>query len=96
MGKLKRSGSDIESCTIITTTPNELMAQLHNRMPVILDSECFNWWMMGPKDEVGQLLVPCPSEELEAYPISRQVNNPRNEGPELLRPAAYCYVRQHS
>jgi hypothetical protein len=66
----------------------ELMAELHNRMPVILDPECFDWWMTGPKDEVEQLLVPCPSEELEAYPISRQVNNPRNEGLVLLRPAA--------
>jgi putative SOS response-associated peptidase YedK len=80
----KDQDQSIESCTIITTTPNELMAQLHNRMPVILDSECFDWWMTGPRDEVGQLLVPCPPEELEAYPISRQVNNPRNEGPELL------------
>ncbi len=78
----------VESCTIITTTPNEMMAELHNRMPVILDPETFDWWMTGPRDEVGQLLVPCPSDELEAYPISRQVNNPRNEGPELLRPAA--------
>jgi putative SOS response-associated peptidase YedK len=78
----------VESCTIITTTPNELMAQLHNRMPVILDSQDFDWWMTGSRDEIGQLLEPCPSDELEAYPISRQVNNPRNEGPELLRPAA--------
>jgi putative SOS response-associated peptidase YedK len=78
----------IASCTIITTSPNTLMVELHNRMPVILDPECFNWWMTGSSDEVGQLLVTCPSEELEAYPISRQVNNPRNEGPELLRPAA--------
>jgi putative SOS response-associated peptidase YedK len=78
----------VESCTIITTTPNKLMAELHNRMPVILDSETFDWWMTGSTEEVGQLLVPYPSEGLEAYPISRQVNNPRNEGPELLRPAA--------
>jgi putative SOS response-associated peptidase YedK len=78
----------VESCTIITTSPNDMMAQLHNRMPVILAPETFDWWMTGSTDEVGQLLVACPSEELEAYPISRQVNNPRNEGPELLRPAA--------
>jgi putative SOS response-associated peptidase YedK len=77
----------IESCAIITTEPNELMARLHNRMPVILDPQDFDWWMTGSVDEVGQLLLPCPSDELEAYPISRRVNNPRNEGPELLRPA---------
>jgi putative SOS response-associated peptidase YedK len=77
----------VESCTIITTTPNALMAQLHNRMPVILDPGAFDWWMTGSRDEIGQLLEPYPSDELEAYPISRQVNNPRNEGPELLRQA---------
>jgi putative SOS response-associated peptidase YedK len=78
----------VESGTIITTSPNALMAELHNRMPVILDPETFDGWMTGSTEEVGQLLMPCPSEELAAYPISRQVNNPRNEGPELLRPAA--------
>jgi putative SOS response-associated peptidase YedK len=78
----------IESCAIITTAPNALMATLHNRMPVILDLEHFDWWMTGSTEEVGQLLVPCPPEELGAYPISRRVNNPRNEGPELRRPAA--------
>jgi len=78
----------VASCTIITTSPNALMGELHNRMPVILAPETFDWWMTGSPDAVGQLLVPCPSEELEAYPISRQVNNPSNEGPELLRPAA--------
>jgi putative SOS response-associated peptidase YedK len=57
-------------------------------MPVILDPEHFDWWMTGSIDEVGQLLGPCPSEELEAYPISRRVKNPRNEGPELLERAA--------
>ncbi len=78
----------VESCAIITTEPNELMSRLHNRMPVILDPEHFDWWMTGPAEEVGQLLAPCPSDELEAYPISRRVNYPRNEGPELLTPAA--------
>jgi putative SOS response-associated peptidase YedK len=78
----------IESCTIVTTEANEMMAKLHNRMPVILDPEDFDWWMIGAAHEVGQLLVPYPFEELKAYPISRIVNNPRNEGPDLLRPAA--------
>jgi putative SOS response-associated peptidase YedK len=78
----------IESCTIITTKANELMAELHNRMPVLLDPRDFDWWMTGKTEEVGQLLAPCPSEALEAYPISRRVNNPRHEGPEILEPAA--------
>jgi putative SOS response-associated peptidase YedK len=78
----------IESCTMITTKANELMAELHNRMPVLLDPQDFDGWMTGNPEEVGQLLAPCPSEDLDAYPISRRVNNPRHEGPELLEWAA--------
>jgi putative SOS response-associated peptidase YedK len=55
--------------------------------PHVILEHC-DWWMTGSTEEVGQLLVPCPPEELGAYPISRRVNNPRNEGPELRRPAA--------
>jgi putative SOS response-associated peptidase YedK len=62
------------------------MYQLHDRIPVILDPDHFDWWMSGSTEEVGQLLVSCASNELEPYPISRRVNNPRNEAPELLCP----------
>lgn len=78
----------LESCTIVTTEANEMMGELHNRMPVILDPEDFDWWLTGKTEEVGQLLAPCPSEALNVYPISRQVNNPRNEGLELLESVA--------
>jgi putative SOS response-associated peptidase YedK len=64
------------------------MAKLHNRMPVILDPQDIDWWITGKTEEVGQFLRPCPSDELDAYPISRQVNNPRNEVREILIPAA--------
>ncbi len=59
----KGQDQTIESCAIITTKANEMMAQLHNRMPVILDAQHFDWWMTGRTEEVGQLLVPCPSEK---------------------------------
>ena len=85
-----RKGEDqaIELGTIINTAANELMAELHNRMPVLLDPQGFAWWMTGQTEEVGQLLTPYPSKDLDAYPISRRVNNPRHEGPELLEWAA--------
>jgi putative SOS response-associated peptidase YedK len=57
-------------------------------MPVLLDPQDFDGWMTGNPEEVGQLLAPCPAEDLDAYPISRRVNNPRHEGPELLEWAA--------
>jgi putative SOS response-associated peptidase YedK len=84
----KDADRTMESCAIITTTANALMAELHDRMPVILDPQDYDWWMTGRTEEVGQLLAPCPAEWLEAYPISRRVNSPRNEGPELLSPTA--------
>jgi putative SOS response-associated peptidase YedK len=84
----KDADQAIESCAIITTTANALMAELHDRMPVILDPQDYDWWMTGRTEEAGQLLAPCPADGLEAYPIGRSVNSPRNEGPELLAPAA--------
>jgi putative SOS response-associated peptidase YedK len=54
----KAEDQTIESCAIITTAANDMVAQLHNGMPVILDAEHFHWWMTGSSDEVGQLSVP--------------------------------------
>lgn len=84
----ERDDGPLESCTIVTTEANGMMAALHNRMPVILDAQDFDWWMSGDVREVGQLLQPCPSEWLQAYPVSRQVNNSRHQGPELIERAA--------
>src|SRR5690606_9784813 len=82
-------GSEIESCTILTTTPNDLMDQLHNRMPVILDPEDYGTWLQSDGqnlDELQHLLRPAPDEVLDAYPISTFVNRPQNEGPECVAP----------
>jgi putative SOS response-associated peptidase YedK len=54
-----------EPCSIVTTEANKMMAGLHNRMPVTLNSEDFDWWMTDKTEVVGQLLVPCPSEVLK-------------------------------
>ena len=72
---------------IVTTTPNELMAELHNRMPVVLPAEAWERWLdPGVKDpsELRGLLVPCSSERLVAYPVSTLVNSVRNQGPALI------------
>src|SRR5215204_5983423 len=65
-----------------------MMAEMHDRMPVNLEPEDFDCWTTRSTSEVGQLLVPCPSEGVKAYPISWRVNNPRNEGAGLLAPSA--------
>ncbi|MCB0019705.1 MAG: SOS response-associated peptidase [Anaerolineales bacterium] len=82
-------GSALETCTLLTTTPNELMAELHNRMPVILDPADYNSWLFGePGDGLQHLLRPCPAEQMTAYPVSRFVNSPYNDAPECIAPFA--------
>ncbi len=86
-------GSALDSCTILTTDPNELMATLHNRMPVILDPEDYALWLGAggdtPKDQMGELvnlLRPFPAELMTAHPVSKYVNSPMNEGEECIAP----------
>lgn len=84
-------GSQVLSCTIITTEPNELMAEIHNRMPVILPVEAYSLWLDPNErrpDELDGLLKPYPAAEMVAYPVSRQVNSPQNDTAELILPVA--------
>ena len=82
-------GEEIHSCTIITTEPNEVAADIHNRMPVILPLDVYDAWL-DPEDddreELLAMLAPYPAEEMEAYPVSREVNRPANDYPEVLQP----------
>ena len=81
-------GSMIESCTIITTTPNELVAPIHDRMPVIVEPPDFDLWL-NPGDRPGDglhLLRPYPPEKMATYPVTTLVNNPRNEDPGCIEP----------
>jgi putative SOS response-associated peptidase YedK len=82
-------GSEIRSCTIITAQPNELVATIHNRMPVILAAEAYDLWLApGEKavDQLEKLLVPYPENEMQAFPVSRMVNSPQADTPELIKP----------
>ena len=80
-------GSVIESCAVITTTPNELMADIHDRMPVILAPDDYATWL-DHNQTPDQLLKPYPAELMDAYPISTAVNSPKNNYAELLTPLA--------
>ena len=83
-------GSHLETCTILTTTPNELMAPIHNRMPVILEPADFDMWL-APGDHPDQalhLLRPYPAAKMAAYPVSTLVNSPANDTPECIAPLA--------
>jgi len=81
------AGDIINSCSIITTTPNDLMIPIHNRMPVILQREVEHVWLDQSIVESGflkSLLVPYPADQMMAYEVSTLVNSPKNNGPECL------------
>lgn len=83
-------GSELFSCTIITTAPNDLMAPIHNRMPVILQRQDYGPWLdpaPRPAASLNHLIRPFPAELLEAYPVSTLVNSPANDSPECIQPA---------
>ncbi len=82
-------GSNILSCTIITTQPNELMQSIHNRMPVILPPSAYAQWLQpGEADTAAllPLLAPYPAGEMLAYPVSTLVNSPANELADCIKP----------
>lgn len=84
-------GSQVRSCTIVTTEPNELMAALHNRMPVILQPADYERWLdPAPQtpDNLNPLLKPFPADAMSAYPVSTLVNSPANDRAELVVPAS--------
>lgn len=82
------NGKSIDSCAIVTTTANELMQTIHDRMPVIVHPGDFDQWLGGEPDGAAELLRPFASDEMAAYPVSTIVNNARNEVPECVEPIA--------
>jgi len=81
------AGNELYSYTIITTTPNGLVAPIHNRMPVILHRDAEDVWLDKETDSARlmSLLSAYPADKMEAYPVSRAVNDPSNEGAELIQ-----------
>ena len=79
----------LESCTIITTTANELVAPIHHRMPVILTEETEALWldpMTEEPDVLTPLLIPSPNELMASHTVSSLVNSPKNSAPECIDP----------
>lgn len=83
-------GSPLLTATVLTTSPNALMAPIHDRMPVILDEARWRDWLEPGDRSIEQLLPllsPFPPELMRAYPVSTRVNSPRNDDPSLLDPS---------
>lgn len=80
----------VRTCTIVTTAPNDFMRPIHDRMPAVLPEHAWDAWLDRSNDDVEQLasfLAPPPEDLLETYEVSREVNNVRNNGPQLIQPA---------
>jgi putative SOS response-associated peptidase YedK len=85
------AGEHVRSFTIITTRPNELCAELHNRMPVVLKPETWPVWLGEPPADVPQLkalLAPCPPDDMICWLVSARVGNVKNNDPSLIEPIA--------
>lgn len=77
----------IETFTVVTTEPNEVVAELHDRMAVVLAPDEEETWLSGDPDEVVELLDPYPADAMDAYPVSTAVNDPSNDSPGVIREA---------
>jgi putative SOS response-associated peptidase YedK len=85
------SGERVRSFAIVTTTPNELCAELHNRMPVILAPAAWPAWLGEEPADPAQLkamLAPYPSDAMTCWPVSTRVGNVKNNDPSLVEPIA--------
>jgi putative SOS response-associated peptidase YedK len=82
-------GELLDTFAILTTEANEKMVDIHDRMPVILDRRDEERWLdpESTPETIRALLKPCAPERLETFEVSKLVNSPRNNSPELLRPA---------
>jgi putative SOS response-associated peptidase YedK len=86
-----RGEEPIDSCTILTTDANDLVAPIHDRMPLILDPRDYDVWLdpaVRDPRKLELLLRTRPTEDMLAYPVGAIVNNPANDGPTCIEPAA--------
>src|SRR5687767_2938613 len=86
----KKGGEPLDSCAIVTTAANPLVAPIHDRMPVILDRDAYDLWLDpdAPDEELHRVLRPFPAEEMIAVPVSPRVNGPAVDDPECETPVA--------
>lgn len=84
----KSPEGEVESFSIITVEPNELMIPIHNRMPLMLEEKAYGAWL-NPKTspaDLTDLLKPYPTDGMECYAVSTMVNSPRNIGAQCIEP----------
>lgn len=86
---LGADGTEIDTVTVLTREPNEMMANIHNRMPQFVNHDDFTAWLdceNVPAKEALALLKPTPETMLEALEVSKRVNNPNDKAPDVQEP----------
>jgi putative SOS response-associated peptidase YedK len=85
----KGEAGEIDTAALITVAANRHLSAVHDRMPAILEPEVWPLWLdpKAPAEPLGWALAPAKEDLLEAYPVSRKVNSPANDGPDLISPA---------
>ena len=87
----ERDGTALESCSLLTTSPNELIAPLHDRLGVILSPNDYDTWLdpnLNDPQKLTYLYEPFPATEMKMYRVSAYVNTVKNQGPECVEPMA--------
>ena len=85
----EQSGKTLETCTILTTAANDVLAPVHDRMPVILDPDAYDLWLdpaVQRSDDLTALLRPYPAARMTSHPVSLNVNKPAYDSAELIAP----------
>jgi putative SOS response-associated peptidase YedK len=83
------TGRVLETCSILTTTPNAVTSAVHDRMPVILDPDSYDLWLdpgMTKVEAVSDLLRPCDALQMRCFPVSSRINSVVNDDEECSRP----------
>lgn len=82
-------GDELYTCTILTAEPNDLIRPLHHRMAVILEPDVYDTWLSPdelPADVLMPLLTPYPPEKMRVFEVSKMVNSPANDNPQVIEP----------
>jgi putative SOS response-associated peptidase YedK len=76
----KAEGRDVRSATMVITEPNKFVAEVHDRMPVILEKPQFDQWMNGTPDEAAAMMKPAGEDILQKWSVSKRINSSRTSG----------------
>jgi putative SOS response-associated peptidase YedK len=90
------SGNAVETCSILTTTPNAVTSAVHDRMPVILDPDSYDLWLdpgMGDVSAASDLLKPYDARVMRCYPISTRINHVANDDAECSAPVELAKIQ---